>query len=1692
MFDPIINQTTKQDKISSSNSKYFFDIESYPNLFHVAFRHIETRQPLEVTTFGEDAQIAFKPIRDFICGKTLIGFNSLAYDDLLLLGIINQKNITPKTVHELSNKIIGIKGSQWQKERMFPQWIGLKYMPKKTWQSIDVASCVARDTASDADKTYLSASLKKLGAILRCPSIQTLPYPPETILTEDQAREVITYCGKDLDILERLWESQKSEIELKTYIASQTKLDVINRNRAGLAEEVLISEYSKKTNSTKKQIRQAIPEYRTIPMSTVLDANFDGAQTPIALGVYHQLIQRTINLDTTETEIAVQIAEKVYNFKLGGLHSQDSPGIFRSTKTQTILHADVASYYPSLMQKLQVFPKHLGPVFLEIITAKKERRLQAKAAVKKAIKEGAANIQELQLVDSSLKVQLLSFFGKLGQRGSLLYDPTAMYRVTVNGQLYLIQLIELLEQAGIPVLTANTDGIFMVCDKEKIQTAKDIIKNWQSSLGPYIKMDVDDLDFYARFDANDYIYGAGGKIVRAVGDFEITGDTIRKQEGIPVVAKALQAYVANQIPVKTTVEKSQNPYEFCIIKGTKSQFWLDNKPLLNKVVRCVFSKTAKNQLEAGKSKRIKQDSKLFSNIRTVNEISEFSWDDLDRGRYIAEADRLVSKLEGREPEPTKPKRRSKKSKNDIPGQGDLFENLPEEIELLDAKGLVIVPTTDEGDGKAKPIGWNKRKIDTDFARSWDWDNEEYTGAAVVTGPQSLTVALDIDELEKAQAHLKPFLPLSGMVSGHGVEADKIRNCQACGAMIFRVNEADKLKLVSRDLLKTHGFEIHYQDKSQKVSGTHLETGEEYFTDSDPVIIPKPLLDFLSNLTGHLNPQLAGGIQEKPTKAELLQYEPAQVVEAIKSILPGWKYKSLVERISEASAEIQWAIVRRGQCPFRENHSGNNRDRDFKVYWDAQAENIIVFCAHTSCKPQVAEIFGKLNRKFAELESKKDEQILAEADRAIAQVKTETLGTVIAKSVTEAFELAKKSSAKAVLILSPTGSGKTTAAATEIAKRLRIEAAAKEIAGSLRTDQPIQYVAKLKNDMQQMHDIVEQITTEPERTKLQDISRDHDSKILESTTAMLTHKTYFTRQGISNYHYAPLLWKKPNRTVIIDEIQSYIQSQSIWIAKGGRCFAKHFKNHTIPRKEAIDHCLVTAERGNCSGCTFCPKKHLYSDANGIVSLRTYIEGKTGSDYQPIEIPYVATRNQVQYRTLTVAEIIQGPEVYKNRAYMARRPDDQEAIDFNELFADMLQCAFRPVKYTFNPADRETELPVNWEAIAQEFSEAFVKTESDKELAEAKAAIKAKYLFPNRICGVSLYEFRDRSSLSYLYNHSGKLIMLGATLQQDELEFIQDCCPDVLVIKVKESLYKLDELAVFVYDKNFKYVEKSKKTRTVKTAPISEALGEDGRFLIFEPTKEDAKELFKEYPRGYPRAILSGDSTTIEEGNEDTPYKIGQTWSLGPLGTSISRPKDRGAFVRGQIYLPIIAYGHGTGITKETIINGYKLKATQTAIQNGGRILRGEGRKFVVLHDVDGILPDFEEIKDEWAGMVKTQIKFLHVTESQEYLTETIVEYIQTGNFPIQTEDEYLKKNLAKKAMNEMGTTERKKFKEMSPDEKKEYYQKRKDEKKEKTYQKLLEKGRELKTLGKNWREISPLLNIPRHKDFRDRLKQELGF
>lgn len=149
-----------------------------------------------------------------------------------------------------------------------------------------------------------------------------------------------------------------------------------------------------------------------------------------------------------------------------------------------------------------------------------------------------------------------------------------MYGVTLNGQLFILMLIEWMEDAGFPVIYGNTDGIFCKLERNRYDEFCEIYNKFED----YTDFILDDEEFPKLLirDVNNYILErSDGKIKRGG---QLNKNRHKGSWGImrsfdkPIVPEAIENYFFHGIPVEQTIASEENVMKFCMAQKAGKKF----------------------------------------------------------------------------------------------------------------------------------------------------------------------------------------------------------------------------------------------------------------------------------------------------------------------------------------------------------------------------------------------------------------------------------------------------------------------------------------------------------------------------------------------------------------------------------------------------------------------------------------------------------------------------------------------------------------------------------------------------------------------------------------------------------------------------------------------------------------------------------------------------------------------------------------------------------------------------------------------------------------------------------------------------------------------------------------------------------------------------------------------------------------
>jgi hypothetical protein len=793
-----------------------FDLEVYPNRWCVGF-HGPDRYGNVVTHVvdGDPQKLTEVLIRLAERNRILVGYNSLQFDIPVLKGILN--GLDP---YRLAQEII--------QSRKVPN--AVSKLPALGCDHIDLSARLRRGGAFP--------SLKTVAANLGRPHLQELPYPPDMVLSDDQWAEVKEYNAIDLDHTWALLERFAPELQALASLSLELGRDLRSTPTPQVCEAVFLDAY-KRQHGFEPDVPERPLEVSYRPVHGVILP-----KTPDAGAWYDKVVEQPLPVVMQGGRPKVQIPQVTFaigalllSVGAGGLHSVDKAGVYYSTRKHKLLFIDVTSFYPSLIATKQISPRAYGSTGAATYRKILDRRLDLKQRAKTVSED--AERERLKIQANALKLVLNSAFGKFGDQYSTLFDPAAMIAVTLTGQLMLIDLIERLTEAGVTVLSANTDGLVIRVPR-RLNGWRSVINEWQRDT--QMKLDVDPLKRLAILATNRFaMLDCKGGIKRKGDGIKDSLSALAAPNSL-VVNDAVVAALLQDVPPERTIAECQDPIRFCRVTRRSSK--VVSAVLLDETTNeeTALPKVSRWYKATGSSCRILH--RLVSGrhttptdargIRLALDLADGTLPvDLDRSWYVGQAREVIQCVPGyRHLSPTRL-------------LGDRLA-----LEVFN-HGLLPIPKR----GEALFPGSNPKSP----TLLWEWHDAKTIGC--YTGPKVGILVLDINDAVKFRKFVdlgssplfrEQWRDLDGcLVSVHGeVTAEDVRAGRARGKLIFRLVGDDQhpLTRVSVSQWKeTRGVEIFYGKDLPNVLGDH-PSGETYRLEGNLSDAPDWLVEDLTPKT----------------------------------------------------------------------------------------------------------------------------------------------------------------------------------------------------------------------------------------------------------------------------------------------------------------------------------------------------------------------------------------------------------------------------------------------------------------------------------------------------------------------------------------------------------------------------------------------------------------------------------------------------------------------------------------------------------------------------------------------------------------------------------------------------------------------------------------------------------------------------
>jgi hypothetical protein len=458
------------------------------------------------------------------------------------------------------------------------------------------------------DNNAKRSSLKWIQFTMDWHNIVDMPIHHTTDVTAEQIPEIIRYCINDVKSTKQIMQLSKGQIELRRNLTQDYNIDLFSASEPRISKELFLLFLSKQTGIKKYDLRNMRTHRNKIVVKDIIlpYVQFTTATFQTLLKKFQDVV-----IFPGETKggfkYSVQYKGVKTDYGLGGIHGARASKIYNSTDDMVIMTSDVVSYYPNLAIRNKWSPGHLPK---EEFCALYEWFFEERKKIPKSDPKNYV-----------YKIILNSTYGLSNDENSFLYDPEFTMRITINGQLSLTMLYEMICEEipnAIPLMQ-NTDGLETMIPREYQEKYMEICKRWEEITnfelehGTYSKIVLGDV--------NNYIAVTEDGKSKCKGRFEYKDLALHKNKSFLVIPKALHAYFVNGIKPEEFIKSNTEIFDFCggvkikgdwkfYLHGVENQEY-SKKPLQHtiryyisksgsKIIKTNLSDNREIQVEAGK------------------------------------------------------------------------------------------------------------------------------------------------------------------------------------------------------------------------------------------------------------------------------------------------------------------------------------------------------------------------------------------------------------------------------------------------------------------------------------------------------------------------------------------------------------------------------------------------------------------------------------------------------------------------------------------------------------------------------------------------------------------------------------------------------------------------------------------------------------------------------------------------------------------------------------------------------------------------------------------------------------------------------------------------------------------------------------------------------------------------------------
>jgi hypothetical protein len=501
---------------------------------HIFICHKSKNDILELVTFLE---------RNIAYDEWHVSFNGLAFDSQITEHILrNKEQLLEQDGETIADFIYGKAQSviQRQNEGEFSEFSPRDLQIKQ----VDVFKL------NHWDNPAKRSSLKWIQFSMDWHNIIDMPIHHSSSIKAEQIESIVTYCINDVKSTKQIMNLSKSQIDLRGSLTQEYGIDLYSASEPRISKELFLHFLSQHTGIKKWDLKQLRTKRDKIVVNDIIlpYIQFKTASFEVLLQKFQEVV-----IFPGETKggfkYSVQYKGMKTDFGLGGIHGARRSGVYSSTADTVIMTSDVTSFYPNLAIRNGWSPAHLPKEeFCNLYEwFFDERRKISKKDIKNYV----------------YKIILNSTYGLSNDENSFLYDPEFTMRITINGQLSLTMLYEMIceEIPGAIPLMQNTDGLETIIPKDKVDKYMEICARWEKRT--MLQLEHDTYSKIILGDVNNYIAITEDGKSKCKGRFEYKDLALHKNKSFLIIPKALHAYFVEGVKPEDFLAQNQNIFDYC-------------------------------------------------------------------------------------------------------------------------------------------------------------------------------------------------------------------------------------------------------------------------------------------------------------------------------------------------------------------------------------------------------------------------------------------------------------------------------------------------------------------------------------------------------------------------------------------------------------------------------------------------------------------------------------------------------------------------------------------------------------------------------------------------------------------------------------------------------------------------------------------------------------------------------------------------------------------------------------------------------------------------------------------------------------------------------------------------------------------------------------------------------------------------